>query len=180
DDQPIVSGRHPLHLYHGFLGAQSLLDRGTLCSYDPSFQAGYPKTPVFDSGSRPAELFLLAGGGTYRPAAYKLGLALCCALVPILLAVAARCARLPRAGAALAALGGLLVWWGHPCRQALEAGQFDLLLATLAALLQGSLLIQYDRDPGLAVWLGLVAAGYLGWFAHPFFFALQLPLGLVF
>src|SRR5262245_36082199 len=74
DDQPIVSGRHPLHLYHGALGAQSLLNHGTLCSYDPSFQAGYPKTPVFDSGSRPAELFLLLGGGTYQPAAYKVGL----------------------------------------------------------------------------------------------------------
>jgi hypothetical protein len=180
DDQPIVSGRHPLHFYHGFLGAQSLLGHGTLCSYDPSFQAGYPKTPVFDSGSRPAELFLLLGGGTYRPAAYKLGLAVCCALVPLLLAAAARLAGLPRAGASLAALLGLLVWWGHPCRQALEAGQFDLLLATLAALLQISLLIRYDREPGLLVWLGLVASGNLGWFAHPSFFALLLPLALVY
>src|SRR5262249_43384208 len=137
-------------------------------------------TPVFDSGSRPAELFLLVAGGSYRPTAYKLGLALCFALVPLLLAAAARCAGLPRAGATMAALLGLLVWWGHPCRNALEAGQFDLLLATLAALLQVSLLIRYDRAPGVTVWLGLVAAGYLGWFAHPFFFALQLPLGLVY
>ena len=41
----------------------------------PAFQAGYPKTPVFDSGSRPAELFLLLAGGRFCPAAYKLGLA---------------------------------------------------------------------------------------------------------
>src|SRR5262245_31670086 len=47
NDQPIVSGRHPLHLYHGYLGARSLLEHGTLCCYDPAFQAGYPKTPVF-------------------------------------------------------------------------------------------------------------------------------------
>src|SRR5437868_3135713 len=59
DDQPIVSGRHPLHLYHGYLGARSILEQGTPCCYDPAFQAGYPKTPVFDSGSRPAELFLI-------------------------------------------------------------------------------------------------------------------------
>src|SRR5262249_44351131 len=58
NNEPIISGRHPLHLYHGYLGAQSLRERGTTCCYDPFFQAGYPKTPVFDSGSRPAELFL--------------------------------------------------------------------------------------------------------------------------
>ena len=58
DDEPIVSGRHPLHLYHGYLGSQALAAHGTPCCYDPNFQAGYPKTPVFDSGSRPAELFL--------------------------------------------------------------------------------------------------------------------------
>src|SRR5258707_15127404 len=58
DDQPVVSGRHPLHLYHGFLGARALFERGRPCCFDPGFQAGYPKTPIFDSGSRPAELFL--------------------------------------------------------------------------------------------------------------------------
>ena len=56
DDEPILSGRHPLHLYHGLLGARSFLSRGTLSCYDPAFQAGYPKTPVFDDGSRPAEI----------------------------------------------------------------------------------------------------------------------------
>ena len=40
DDQPIVSGRHPLHLYHGYLGARGLLSRGRLSCYDPAFQAG--------------------------------------------------------------------------------------------------------------------------------------------
>jgi hypothetical protein len=28
--------------------------------FDPAFHAGYPKTPVFDSGSRPAELFAIS------------------------------------------------------------------------------------------------------------------------
>src|SRR6516225_7247522 len=58
NNQPILSGRHPLHLYHGILGADSLRERGRLSCYDPAFQAGYPKTPIFDAGSRPAELFL--------------------------------------------------------------------------------------------------------------------------
>src|SRR6184192_2136621 len=90
DDQPVVSGRHALHFYHGMLGAQSLRERGRLSCYDPAFQAGYPKTPVFDSGSRPAELFLVAAGGGYHPAAYKIGLAICCCLVPALLMLASR------------------------------------------------------------------------------------------
>src|SRR5262245_35127270 len=63
DARPILSGRHPLHQYHGSLGARSLLRGGTLSCYDPAFHAGYPKTPVFDGGSRPAELMLALTGG---------------------------------------------------------------------------------------------------------------------
>src|SRR5688572_28999291 len=77
DDRPVLSGRHPLHQYHGTLGAAAFRDRGATTCYDPGFQAGYPKTPVFDGGSRPAELFLLAAGGEYRPGAYKTGLLVC-------------------------------------------------------------------------------------------------------
>src|SRR5262245_48246530 len=50
DERPVLSGRHPLHLYHGHLGSQALFDHGRLSCYDPAFQAGYPKTPIFDSG----------------------------------------------------------------------------------------------------------------------------------
>src|SRR5262245_30755571 len=52
DERPILNGLHPLHLYHGLLGAQSWREGGFGACYDPAFQAGYPKTPVFDSGSR--------------------------------------------------------------------------------------------------------------------------------
>src|ERR1700681_3785337 len=75
DERPILSGSHPLHLYHGYLGARSFLQRGSLCCYDPAFQAGYPKSPAFDSGSRPAELLFLGTDGRFRPAVYKVGLA---------------------------------------------------------------------------------------------------------
>src|SRR5260370_39268555 len=61
DDRPIVSGRHPLHLYHGQLGAASWRAGHFGSCYDPAFQAGYPKSPGFGSGSRPAELFLIFG-----------------------------------------------------------------------------------------------------------------------
>src|SRR5438132_13475872 len=108
DDQPIVSGRHALHLYHGYLGAQALRERGTLCCYDPAFYAGYPKTPVFDSGSRPAELFLSLAGGQCKPGAYKIGLAVCCLLVPLVLAGAARGAGLGGGATCLATGAGLV------------------------------------------------------------------------
>src|SRR5262245_25453419 len=72
NDWPIICGKHPLHLYHGYVGAKSLLESGSICCYDPNFEAGYPKTPVFDSGSRPGELFLAFSGGDFRPDYYKI------------------------------------------------------------------------------------------------------------
>jgi hypothetical protein len=180
DDQPVLSGRHPLHLYHGYLGAHSLWLTGRLSCYDFAFQTGYLKTPVFDSGSRPAELFLALTGGEYWPAAYKVGLALCCLLVPWLLLLACRGAGLCAPATVLATAAGLFVWWGAPGRQALEAGEIELLLAALAVLAHVGLLVHYHRSPGLRVWLGLLATGALGWFAHPLLFPLLLPLLLVY
>src|SRR5438309_1324149 len=101
DDRPILNGLHPLHLYHGLLGTKSWRSGGCGACYDPAFQAGYPKTPVFDSGSRPGELFLLIGRD--QPAAYKWGLAICCALVPLVFAGTARLVELGPATACLAA-----------------------------------------------------------------------------
>ena len=41
DDRPVVCGRHPVHLYHGYLGARSFAQRGTLSCYDPAFQGRF-------------------------------------------------------------------------------------------------------------------------------------------
>jgi len=180
DDQPILSGRHPLHLYHGYLGAWSFQHTGRFSCYDHAFQAGYPKTPVFDSGSRLAELLLAACGGEYRPAAYKIGLATASLLVPWLLLLACRGAGLSGPGAVLATAAGLLVWWSEPGRKALEAGDLELLLAALAALAHTGLLLQFDRAPGFGVWLGLLLTGAFGWFAHPLLFPMLLPLLLIY
>jgi hypothetical protein len=180
DDRPILSGRHPLHLYHGYLGARNLREHGSLSCYDPNFHAGYPKTPVFDSGSRPAELMLALAGGCYSPAVYKIGVSLICALVPLFLFVAARGVGLKRAPACLACVFGLLVWGGQPNREALESGDIDLLLASLLVLVQAGLLIRYHNDPGLRCWLGVVVAALFGWFAHPLLLALMMPLFLVY
>jgi hypothetical protein len=180
DDRPILSGRHALHLYHGYLGARALREHVSLSCYDPTFHAGYPKTPVFDCGSRPAELMLALAGGRYCPAAYKIAVALLCALVPLLVFTAARGVGLRRAPACMACALGLLVWWGQPCRETLEAGDIDLLLAALLVLVQAGLLIHYHNDPGLRCWLGVVAAALLGWFAHPLLLSLMMPLFLVY
>lgn len=180
DDQPIVAGRHPLHLYHGYLGARTLRERGTLSCYDPSFHAGYPKTPVFDSGSRPAELALTLAGASYRPAAYKVGYALLWVLAPLVLFFASRAVGMGRGSACLSSALGLLVWWGQPCQDALEAGDVDLLLATLVVLAQAGLLIRYHRAPCPLSLAGVVLTGLLGWFSHPLLLALLFPLFLIY
>jgi hypothetical protein len=72
------------------------------------------------------------------------------------------------------------VWWGRPCRDALAAGDVDLLLATLLVLAQAGLLIRYHHAPGVVSLLGVVLTNLFGWFAHPVLLALLLPLFLVY
>jgi hypothetical protein len=179
NDEPITSGRHALHLYHGYLGAQSFRERGTLCCYDPAFQAGYPKTPVFDGGSRPAELFLSVAGSRYRPAAYKVGMAICSCLAPLLLWLAARGLAFGPGAACIVALVGSLISWSTPGRRLLIDGDLDTILAGLAAVLQCSMMLSFHRQPTLFAWLGLAVASCLGWFADPVLFLLLSPLLLV-
>jgi hypothetical protein len=180
DDRPIVSGRHPLHLYHGYLGARSLRERGTTSCYDPAFQAGYPKTPVFDGGSRPAELFLSLAGARFKPGAYKIGFAVCCVLIPGLLWVAGRGMGLQRATCSIATALGILVCWGGPSRELLESGDLDVILSGLASLNALGFLVKFHRDAGLKAWLGLVIAGSVGWYSQPLVFCSLFPLFLVY
>jgi hypothetical protein len=176
DDRPILSGRHPLHLYHGTLGAAAFRHSRSAACYDPAFQAGYPKTPVFDGGSRPAELFALVGGPGYRPAAYKLGLFGFLLLVPLAFLAAARGAGLPAGAAVLAAVGGVVLGWSPAVRTMLEEGQLDLLAAGLAAAVFVPWLGRYAKQPGTESWLVLAVLAVIGWYAHPL---VWLGLGLV-
>lgn len=180
DEQPIVEGRHPLHLYHGTLGARSFLRDRTLTCYDPAFQAGYPKTPVFDSGSRPAELFLVFVQGSYSPAVYKIGLALCTLSVPFVFLFLTKRIGASRRGSLVSVALGMLVWWGAPCREAFRQGQIDLLFAGLIALLQIGFLTRYHSAPRGLDWLGIVITSFLGWFLHPLLFVLLAPVLLLF
>src|SRR5439155_5463567 len=116
-DQPVTSGRNPLHLYHGGLGSATFHARGATTCYGPSFQAGYPKTPVFDGGCRPAELFLAVSGGDYRPESYKAGLFVCLLLIPLAFVVSARGAGLPAGASVLAGAIGSVLGWTWPVRR---------------------------------------------------------------
>ncbi len=182
DDRPVLSGRHPLHLYHATLGAGTLRDRGTTSCYDPAFQAGYPKTPVFDGACRPAEFALALArlGGQAKPgaAAYKFGLFALCLLAPLAFAAAAWGAGLPGEVAVVAAAGGALVWWSGPIQTLLHAGAADLLLAGLAALPAVAGLARYSASPGPGVWCGLALLSVVGWYAQPLVWLALLPLGL--
>jgi len=167
DDRPIISGRHPLHEYHGTLGALSFRNRGVTTCYDPQFQAGYPKTPVFDGGSRPAELFLYLGGGTYRPAAYKLGLFTFLILIPVAFVSAARGAGLPAGAAILSGGVGILLGWSTTARQMIVEGQLDLLGAGLAGIVFVPWLARYAQTLGVDAWLFLAGTATIGWYFQP-------------
>jgi hypothetical protein len=179
DERFIASGAHPQHFYLGSLGAHGFVERGSTTVLDPAFQVAFLKTPIFN-GSRLAEVFILCGG-VHRPAiGYKVGLIVVCMLVPALLILACRAAGLGRPATVLATMAGQLVWWGPLGRTALEAGDSDVLLASLTGLAHVGCLIAYHRRPGFLVWLSLLVTGCLGWFLQPMFFPFALPLLLVY
>jgi hypothetical protein len=175
NDEPIVAGKHPLHLYHGWLGAKTWIERGTSACYDPAYQAGYPKTPVFDSGSRMAELFLLVAGGDSL-AAYKIGLALGCLMIPALFCLFARGLNLTAGPSCLAALLGSVLWWASPIRTLLEIGEFDLLIGTLCLLIHLGWWVRFSVDPWLDSWFVLTITSIIGWYAQPLLMIAFVPL----
>jgi hypothetical protein len=165
DDRPILSGWHPLHFYHAVLGANSWRDGGFGLCYDPAFQAGYPKTPVFDAGSRPGEMFLLLGGNTFT--AYKAGLAVCCFIVPLVFVLAARWLECGPGTSCLAAAFAILWWWAGTTQRLLHQGDLDWLLAGLVLVLHATLTIRFHRSSSFGSWIGLTISATLGWFFHP-------------
>jgi hypothetical protein len=174
DPRPVLSGRHPLHQYHGSLGAGSFRHRGATTCYDPAFQAGYPKTPVFDGGCRPSELFFLVGGS--RPAVYKVGLFVCVVLIPLAFVLAARGAGLPAGAAVLAGACGTVLGWTGPVRAMIEEGELDFMAAGLGAIVLVTWLARYARSVGADSCLVLAAISAAGWYSHPVVWVGLLPV----
>jgi hypothetical protein len=179
NDEPVISGAHPQHLYFGFLGAQGWRDNGSNCVYDTAFQNGYPKTPIFD-GSRLAELVLFVANDIPPARAYKIGLAGICLAVPIFLVVTCWGVGVNWATTAFASSLGLLIFWSPHGRAGIEAGDAEMFIAALAVLCHIGLLIRYDRAPGLIVCFGLAVTGALGILAQPMLFPIVLPLLLTY
>jgi hypothetical protein len=178
NDEPIVHGKHPLHSYHGLLGNRAWHEWQVTTCFDPAFQAGYPKTPIFDSGSRPAELFYLIGGPT--PASYKIGLSICCLLAPLAFALAGRGVGLGASGCCLAAMIGGTLWWSPPCRALLDAGDLDLLVGGLAIPVYITWLGRFWRNPGPTEWLVLAGSATVGWYMQPLVMLGAVPISLLF
>jgi uncharacterized protein YkuJ len=178
-DKPILDGSHPANLYLSTLGAQAWAATGRCCCYDANFQVGFPRTPIIN-GSRVGQIFMLAAGAHYEPAAYKIGLAVVSMLVPFFFMVAARGVGLSPLTSLLATALGLLLWWGGPSQEALKAVDFELLLAALAILSHVGLLIHFHRAPGFLCWLGMLDSGWLAWFAQPLLLPILLPLLLIY
>lgn len=178
NDDPVLDGRHPLHGYHGLLGYRSWHARKATTCYDPAFQAGYLKTPIFDAGSRPAELFYLVGGPS--AGSYKVGLAVCCLLAPLAFAVAGRGAGLGAGGACLAGVIGGTLWWSPPCRALLEAGDLDLLVGGMCAPVYLSWLARFGHTPGPLEWLVLAGSSAVGWYMHPLIMLGAVALSLLY
>lgn len=178
NDEPVIDGKHPLHCYHGLLGNRAWHEWQVTTCFDPAFHAGYPKTPIFDSGSRPAELFYLIGGSS--PASYKIGLGVCCLLVPLAFALAGRGVGLGASGCCLAALIGGTLWWSPPCRALLEAGDVDLLVGGMVVPVYITWLGRFWRNPGPIEWLVVAGSATVGWYMQPLVMLGALPISLLF
>ena len=169
DQRPVISVDHAIHLYHGYLGARFLKEHGTSWGYDPFFMAGYPKTPVYDSSSGPAELFEFMAGADYSPRAYKLGVALLVWSVPVVVLVAAHGYGCSAAAAWVSFAWALWYCWvGFPAIL-LRSGLVAFLWAASLAVLVPGLLVRLGHRHGLANLLGLTLAMALGLEAHPTF-----------
>ena len=181
DDRPVLSGRHPLHQYHAGIGAGAIRENGTASAYDPHFQAGYPKTPVFDAPARIAEpVYLLLGKTDFAPAAYKLALMVLCGVVPLVFAAAGRGFGIHAGGTVWAAAGGCLVWWSPPVRAVFDDGHLDLLAVGLAFVLFLGGMARYASRPGPSGWATMAAASVVGWYVHPLAWFGLLPVVAVF
>lgn len=177
-DEPIVSGRHPLHFYHGMIAARTWEERGTSSCFDPTYQAGYPKTPVFDGGSRPAEFFQLLGGT--RPASYKIGIVICCLLAPLLFCGMGRGIGLTPAASCVGALLGCVLWWSPPCLSLIIDGDIDLLLGGLCTLMHLTWFVRFERLPGIDSWCVMTLFATLGWYTQPLLIVASLPFLLLY
>ena len=162
---PVVVVDHAIHEYHGALGARFFREAGTTWGFDPSFMAGYPETPVWDSSSNPSILFDLIGGGEdFR--AYKVGLLASSILLIAAIAGGARAVGLRTAEVAVASgLAWFAFWVGFPVNL-WRSGLFAFVLASAGVGLLLGLCVRFDLKPSKGGWLALTIVGAGLFFVH--------------
>jgi hypothetical protein len=164
---PVLVVDHALHLDHGILGSGFLTQHGAFWGYDPSFMAGYPVTPVWDSSSNLAILFQTLGGATTSPLPYKLGLLACgMALLPCLVAAAGFGLSLrPSANFVAAILAWTYLWAGFPL-SLWESGLFAFVTSSALVVLLLAMLVCYNRRPSPRLAIGIAVIGSVAFFSH--------------
>jgi hypothetical protein len=178
NDEPLTSGRHAVHLQQGALGAAAVRSVGSDRIYDPSEYAGYPRTPVFDAESRPAECIQLLVRRRFGAAAYKIGMALTYWLIPAILGGAALLWPSCRICAVMAMVIAILVAWTGPATGLLESGDWCVPLTAVVAVLGFALLAHWNNQPSVFGWCGLVLVTTLDWYIHPSICLGYLAIGL--
>jgi hypothetical protein len=178
NDDPVTSGRHALHMQQGALGAAAIRSTGTDCTYDPSAYAGYPRTPVFDAESRPAEWFQLLVRRRFGAAAYKAGMAICYWLMPFILWAAAVVRPTCRWCAVLTAGLAVLAAWSGAALDLIESGDWCLPFMATIAVFGLALFARWNDRPCALCWCGLALVTTLGWFVQPAFCLAGIVIGL--
>lgn len=167
DDQPIVSGRQPIHLYHAAAGAAAFRARGECSSYDPFLVAGFARTPAADFDSRPYELFLLGASPGDVVSRYKIALFVWWSLLPLGFWSAARLARYGGLTAVIAAGLSAMLAASGPGRQLLADGDLGQALSAVLASLHLACLVRCHSRPDLRGFFGLLVTAILGWCLQP-------------
>jgi hypothetical protein len=166
--EPVVSGRHALHLEQSVGSSPGIDGKAT---YDPSCYAGYPRSTVFDAEAKPARWSQFLMGQRYSPATYKIGLAVTCWLLPLGIWAATLVLRFSRPAMFAAVALGLLVSWSGSSVDLILLGDFCVPLIGVSTVLGLALLGRWHVAPSLLTWLGLTVVTGVG-------SALQPPLSL--
>ena len=163
---PLWRDDHSLYYHSALVTRAFLRQSGTTAGYDPFFMAGYPKSVVFPASSTLPELVVWAFGGDRPELAYKVYVLLSAALLPWVLALAARAFGLRAGGIALAVLFYLLyLWTDFPINYA-AFGMLPYLLVVPLALLALGAFARFLAAGGMFRWLGTAVLLSLAFLVH--------------
>jgi hypothetical protein len=175
-----VSGHWARHLQQAELGAEALRRGRTGIVFDPSFQAGYPKSPWFDAESPAFEWFILCGGRHNSAEACKVSAAVVWWLVPMAAALAAWLLGLRWAGATLSQGLAAALCRSEIGRERFLAGDFTTILAGMLLLIWSSALVRLAEASNPGLWLLAVAALTGLIWLQPLLLFVVLPAGLAY